>query len=74
MDFLCEGKAYAVTDLKVFDTGDEVVPRVYVTRDLRCVFVQTVDPYKGPRVHRADPVEIKSLAARFNIPDLLRAR
>ena len=73
MDFLCEGKTYAATDLNVFDTGDALVPRVFVTRDLRCVFVQTVDPYKGARVHRADAVEIKSLAARFNLPDLLRA-
>ena len=44
------------------------------SRDLRCVFVQTVDPYKGTKIHRADAVQIKSLAARLNIPDLLRAR
>ena len=74
MHFLCEGKSYALTDLEVFDTGDAAVPRVYVTRDLRCVFVQTVDPYKGARLHRADALEIKSPAARFNLPDFLRAR
>ena len=74
MDFLCEGKTYALPDLKVFHTGDPVIPRVYLTQDLRCVFVQTADPYKGTKVHRADGLEIKSLAARFNIPDLLKAR
>ena len=74
MDFLCDGKTYALSDLKVFYTGDVALPRVFLTQDLRCVFVQTVDPYKGAKVHRADGLEIKSLAARFNLPDLLRAR
>ena len=74
MQFLCEGKSYALPDLQVFHTGDPAIPRVYLTQDLRCVFVQTEDPYKGARVHQADDLEIKALAARFNLPDLLKAR
>ena len=74
MEFACQGKTYDRSELAVFETGDPAVPRAYLTPDLRCVFVETVDPYKGTRIHVADAVEIKALAARYNLPELLRAK
>ena len=73
MNFTCEGKTYNVAELTAYATGDPAVPTVYVTPDFRCVFVQTVDQWKGDTIRLADDVDIKSLAARYGLPQLRRA-
>jgi hypothetical protein len=73
MVFNCDGKTYDSQQMRVYETRDVARPMVYVTLDLECAFVVTMDRWKGVSVHRADEAEVKSLAAQFNIPDLLRA-
>ena len=73
MTFECNRRAYDTSEMVAYPTGNPAAPTVYLTRDRQCVFVVTVDPWKGARVHQADDVGIKALAARYNLPDLLMA-
>ena len=73
MIFVCDGRTYNSAELHGYETGNPALPTIYVTPRYECVFVVTFDGYKGPGVHRADAVEIKSLSARYGIGDLLRA-
>jgi hypothetical protein len=69
----CAGRTYRTSEMTAFETGDPATPTVYLSRDRDCVFVVTADPWKRARVHQADAVEIKTLAARYHLPELLVA-
>lgn len=71
MTIHCGEDRYETDQLIPFPTGDETTPVVYVTRGQDRVLVVNVDGYKGRICHRADPAEVKQLAARFNLPQLL---
>ena len=71
MMLLCGEDRYETDQLLALPTGDAATPVVYITRDLLRVLVVTVDGYKGRACHRADEAEVKQLAARHNLPQLL---
>jgi hypothetical protein len=73
MVFACDGKSYDSAELIEYATDDTATPFIYAARDFTSIFVMTIDRYKGVRVHRADDVEIKNLAARYGFPGILRA-
>ena len=73
MTFECDGVRYDTDALLTFGTGDAHQPFIYMTRDGASVFVGALDKWTGFNVHRADAAEIRSLAARFGIDELMRA-
>ena len=72
MTFECEGTRYDTSDMDRHDTGEPHEPFIYITRDLRCVFVQTWDRCKGVNVHHADDAEIGLLWQVYGLAPLLR--
>ena len=72
MTFLCDGKAYDASELDSYDTGDPGTPTVFTTRDKRCVLVLRMNRWTGLEVHQAEEAEIRHLAHRYHIPQLLR--
>lgn len=74
MTFECGGVRYDSDDLLTYRTGDAHHPLVYMTRDHARVFLVEVHKWEGTRVRPVtDRAEIRGLAARFRIDDLLRA-
>jgi hypothetical protein len=75
MTFECDGQRYDSAGLLMFQTGDPFRPLVYVTSDRASVFVVEARHWEGIGVRRVtDPAEIRALAARFALADLLRGR
>ena len=73
MVFEWDGMRYDTASMKSFNTGARHEPVIYVTRDGRCVFVQTMDRSRGVAMHRASASEIRRLAQQHGIPELLQA-
>jgi len=67
--FAFEGQQYDSCNMFAYETGNPGVPLVYVTSDLRTVFVLTCGR-EGVTVHRADAPEIRYLAEHFNVDAL----
>ena len=72
MIFECEGVRYDTSSMDVYYTGKAHQPAVYVTPDLKCVFVLTMDRNQGVGVHQADAEEIRRLWNKYDIAALLR--
>ena len=73
MTFECDGQRYDSAELIEYRTGDGHTPLVYATPDHGRVFVAEVDRWDGVDVRPVDAPEIKSLAERFDLPELLQA-
>lgn len=73
MVFECEGVRYDTADMEVHETGALHEPFVFVTPDLNCVFVQTMDHQRGVGIHQAGEAEIRRLWDAYGIASLLRA-
>ena len=59
--------------MKAFAISSAAMPFIYLDEESRRVFVVRIDRQEGVEVHQADACEIKLLAARYQIPDLLVA-
>ena len=72
MLFECEGRRYDTCDMDTYETGKAHEPFVYVTSDLTCVFVQTMDRNQGVGMHQASEAAIRRLWDCYGIERLLR--
>jgi hypothetical protein len=59
--------------MTTYPTKDPHIPMIYLSEDLRRVYVVNFNRWTGTRVREADAMEIEALARRFDIPDLLLA-
>ena len=73
MRFTCDGQHLDTEKLRRFNTGSAAEPAVYLTPDLTRVFVEVADAWTGPRIRRADPVEIRRLWRTHGIHELRTA-
>ena len=73
MLFLCAGHSYETKSMRQFLTDDPQTPVILMTQDHRRVFVMRPNGCKGSRIDQANTLEIISLAARYNLPELLNA-
>jgi hypothetical protein len=67
-----DGRRWDETELRVFETGDPCLPRIFLARDDSAVFVESADGPMGTTLLRARPDEIIRLAARYAIGALSR--
>ena len=72
MIFQCDGRRYDTSDMECFQTGQPHQPAVYITNDLRCVFVQTTEGDDGLAVRQAGEAEIRQLWQDHGVSTLLR--
>lgn len=72
MTFVCEGKRYDTLAMDGYETKAAHEPVVYITRDLKSVFVQTMSRSNGVGVHQADDTEIRRLWKAYGTATLLR--
>lgn len=72
MTFKWQGRTYDTANMKAFETANPAMPVIYVVPD-GTVFVVEIDRVEGIEVRRADPAEVKVLADRYHIPELLNA-
>lgn len=73
MRFVCDGRVYVTTDMRMFRTPDPAIPSVFLTRDGRATFVVTCDSDGTLSVHRAATGEIIALSRRHCLSGLLGA-
>jgi hypothetical protein len=73
MIFGCEGKVYDTEQMTAFETGNAGMPTIFLTPDGVCVFVLTINRWRGVDVHQAGDAEITRLAQQFQLPQLLTA-
>ena len=70
MLFTCEGEQFDTQNLRRFETGSAAEPAVYLTPDLTKVFVEIATGWTGPRIRRADLVEVRRLWRTYGIHEL----
>ena len=62
---------FNTSDLKKFQTGDPTLPVIYLDEDSSRVFIHNRNGWKID-TDEVDAAGIKKLAARFNLPGLVR--
>jgi hypothetical protein len=73
MIFTGENEALDSGGMTTYPTQDPQIPMIYMSEDLRHVYVVNFNRWTGTRIRQADAAEIEALARRFDIPDLLLA-
>ena len=73
MTFRWQGKVYDSARMQAFPICSAAMPFIYLDAASGSVFVVEIDRQEGVEVHQADASEIKLLAARYGVPDLLTA-
>jgi hypothetical protein len=73
MSFIHNGQTYDSSQVEAFHWLDPQIGAVYLTQQRDAVFVAINDDWRGVCVHQADANEIKFLATRFTLPQLLAA-
>ncbi len=67
------GRQYEDADLIKIDTGEQQVPKIFVSSDYAEVFIETVTRNEGPQVHRVTDAQVQRLATHYQHPALEQA-